>query len=85
MLRKHGVVLTIAAALSLSACADVYEPTPKVIPIHNAWIISDTASLSHTLVRRPESDIKTCSEPPPDASFDQSETGNVNFSIISIG
>ena len=60
-------------------------PTPKVIPIHNAWIISDTASLTHTLVRHPQSDFTTCSEPPPNASSNQSETGNVNFSIISVG
>jgi hypothetical protein len=85
MPRKHGIVLTIAAGRTLSACADVYEPTPKVIPIHKAWIISDTASLSHTLVRHPASDITTCSEPPPDSSFDQSQTGNINFSLISIG
>ena len=85
MNRGTALLAAVAAAASLGACSSVYEPTPKVVAIHKAWIISDTAGLSHTIVRYKESDIRTCAEPAPDAAFNQADTGNLSFSLISVG
>ena len=74
-----------AAMLTAAGCTDIYEPTPKITKIESAWMISDTASLSSTLVRTPKSDIVTCSEPQPDAAFNQGESADVNVSLISVG
>ncbi|MEQ9528962.1 MAG: hypothetical protein RIF42_11220 [Parvibaculaceae bacterium] len=78
-------MLATAAAVSVAACADVYEPTAKIIPITDGWVISDTASLSHTLVRNRNSNTIVCAEPPPDAAFDQGEAADINISLISVG
>lgn len=73
-----------AAALLLGACADVYEPVPKINSVTPDTIVSSTASLSYIFVRDAASQYVTCTTPQPDAAFDQGETADVTISLISI-
>lgn len=77
--------IALGSLVAVSACAGVYEPTPKIEKIEDAWLISNTAALSNTIVRTPQSTITTCTAPPPDAAFDQSEEADINISLVSVG
>ena len=85
MTRYGAHLLAILSAASLVACTDAYEPTPKTIAIADGWIISGTASLSHTLIRNRNAPAVVCAEPPPDAAFDQGSAADLNISLISLG
>lgn len=47
--------------------------------------MSTTSSLSHVFVRDGSSSYITCTQPSPDAAFDQSETADISISLISVG
>lgn len=78
-------VFAVASILALTACTEIYEPTPKVTTVHDTWIISGTAALSDTFVRSPDSKTYWCTEPPPDSAFNQGDSADFNISIISVG
>jgi len=73
------------ALLATAGCSDLYEPTVQTSHLEKDSIISFTASLSHTLVQSDQFKYRTCSQPPPDAAFQQGESGDVNVSIVSVG
>ena len=77
--------LAASALLTTAGCSDVWEPTPKTTPLVGDTAISNTASLSHTFVRAPKSALFTCSQPYPDAAFDQGEAADIDISLISLG
>lgn len=83
-MKRSGILLSaLAAVAAVSGCTTAaYEPNAKVQKVGPAWIISDTASLSHTLVREGDTPFVTCAEPPPDAAFDQGDSADINVSLI---
>lgn len=86
-MNRSGILLSaFAAAAVVSGCTtSAYEPTAKIQKVGSAWMISDTASLSHTLLREDGAQFMTCAEPPPDAAFDQGDSADVNISLIKLG
>ena len=78
-------LLAASALLAATGCSDVWEPVPRTTVLEADTIISNTASLSHTFVRAPKSSLFTCSQPNPDAAFDQGETADIDISLISLG
>jgi hypothetical protein len=44
-----------------------------------------TAGLSQTFFRSKQSGYRICSQPMPDAAFDQSEGGSINVSMVGMG
>ena len=80
--RKLGASAGVmVAALLLASCAKLYSPTPIVTDVKENTAISSTAGLSHVFVRNDGTRSITCSQPPPDAAFDQAESGSVGLSI----
>ncbi|MGB0629176.1 MAG: hypothetical protein ACPGRZ_00645 [Alphaproteobacteria bacterium] len=78
-------LITVAAVFALAGCTDFYEPTPKVTKVQDTWIISGTAALSDTFVHGAYSRTYSCTEPPPDSAFNQGDSADLNFSILSVG
>ena len=66
----------------LVGCSTLDSPVPDQSNIATDSVSSVTAALSQTHVRGKTSDYRICSQPPPDAAFDQSEGGSVNISMI---
>ena len=85
MNKNFARLAVLGSVLGLGACADIYEPKPRVTPIKDAWLISNTASISSTLVTTAKSGTFTCAAPPPDAAFNQGEAADVNFALLSLG
>ena len=73
------------ATLSATACADLYEPVPKVTKVDNNWVLSNTASLANSFITDSQSDMHICLQSAPDATFDQSDGGNFDLSLIATG
>lgn len=69
----------------LTACTDIYEPKPVITDIKADTVMSTTASLSHLIINSGNTDRKTCTQPQPDAAFDQGESGDIAVSLISLG
>lgn len=80
-----GSILLLASTVLVAGCSDIYEPTPKVTQVDSGWVISNTASLANTVVTHDKSDIYTCQQTAPDATFDQGEAADTSFSLVSIG
>jgi hypothetical protein len=85
MNRPAILFAAIAATAALGGCTSAFEPTAKVQKVGGAWVISDTASLSHTLIREEDSKFVTCAEPPPDAAFDQGDSADVSIALVKFG
>ncbi len=85
MNRSGFLIAALAAGAALTGCTSAFEPTAKVQKVGSAWVISDTASLSHTIVREGNKDFATCAEPPPDAAFDQGDSADVSIAIVKLG
>jgi hypothetical protein len=77
------VFLALAALVFLSACSSTYEPTPKMTALDAEKMISNTASVSGTLIVHPKERKFICTQPPPDAAFSQGESGSLSVSIFA--
>lgn len=75
----------LAATVFLGGCAGVSEPEPQFNDLKAETILSHTAALSNTFIHDPQSKKIICTQPQPDAAFNQSEEGSVSISLISIG
>lgn len=84
-----GKRLSASAILALStvltACSDTYEPKPSIMQMKPDHVMTYPASISHSLIFSRKSDVFICTTPAPDANFDQTEEGDFNFSLISVG
>ncbi len=84
-LHNTKLPLVVAIAAILGACSSIYEPKPEVTPLGQDTVVSNTASLSHVIIYNKKSNNYTCTQPPPDATFSQSEQGDVSVSLVSVG
>ena len=75
----------IVATLLLGGCSDLYEPKPHVTSLKDDAVLSSTASITNTFILDRKTPFVTCSQPAPDATFNQAEEGDVSFSLISFG
>ena len=71
--------------IGVGGCSNLYEPSPITTPVKDETIISRTASLSNVYILDKETSFVTCSEPPPDASFSQSDAADFSFSLFHTG
>jgi len=86
MIRNLRTFLLVAALpVTLASCADVYEPKPVTSDLRDKTVLSSTASLSHMVVRGAKTDLITCTQPQPDAAFDQGETADFSLTLINLG
>ena len=80
-----GPLAALLPLFFLSACADFYEPKPTSSTLQTGTVLTSTAVQAQTIVRDPETNLLTCSQGQPDATFDQSEGADLSFSLISLG
>ena len=85
MKRYIDKLILVTVALLVAACADLFEPTTRVTNLEPGTIISNTAGLAHTFVHDDRANVITCTTPPPDAAFDQSEEGDVVVALVAVG
>jgi hypothetical protein len=69
----------------IAGCSEIYEPQPYVTAVKDESAVSTTASISHTLILNKGTSFITCTLPQPDASFNQSEEGDINVSLLAVG
>ena len=77
------VFVALAALVFLSGCTSAYEPTPKTTALDAEKLISNTASVSGTLIVHPKDRKFICTQPPPDAAFSQGESSNLSVNIFA--
>jgi len=82
---RKTMPLVIAATLMAGACTDVYEPKPHMTEVDGRTVISSTASLSHIVAYNAQSETHTCTHPAPDAAFNQGQSSDLSFTLISLG
>lgn len=85
-MRSNVVNLSlIGLVLSLSACASPFEPKVNSVGIEADTVFSSLPSLSQTLVKKIDAPLHTCLGRGSDATFSQSDTGDISISLISTG
>lgn len=68
----------------LTACGGL-QPEPTINDLETETLITNTASQAHTFVHATKSNKIICTQPFPDAAFDQEEEGDFSLSFISLG
>ena len=81
----RAAVLVIFMPFTVASCAALYEPKPVTSRLEEKTVLSNTASLSHMVVRGAKTDLITCTQPQPDAAFDQGEAADFALSLITFG
>lgn len=76
---------SVAILLTLTGCATMYEPKPEIIKLQNGEVVSSTAAVRHVYVLDKNSSYWICAEPPSDAAFSQTESSDIQISLISYG
>lgn len=76
------VAAVAGATFLLSACADLYEPSPKMSSLNSDHAISNSASMRSTFVFNSNGKPRFCSEPQPDAGFSQHQKGDFSLSLV---
>jgi len=84
-MKKANLSLLVSAALVLGACSDLFEPQPQITTIGDQTVISNTSSLSHSATYNKQSGTYTCTHPAPDAAFNQGDSTDFSFALISTG
>ena len=86
MTRRLGAIGTVAVSAILAGCdGSLYEPKASLMQLKPENAMSYPPSISHTFVFSRKNDWITCTTPAPDATFTQSEEGDVSFSLVTIG
>jgi hypothetical protein len=75
----------VGISVFLSACSNLYEPTPQITKAEDRTIVSNTASLSHVIIYNQKNSEYSCTHPAPDAAFNQAEAGDIDISLVSVG
>jgi len=71
--------------LFLPACTSSFEPKVESVGLEGEAVISSLPSLSHTMVMKAGSTLHSCLGRGSDATFSQSDTGDVSISLVSTG
>jgi len=81
---KHLLFCTGLIAL-MSGCATVEYPEPNQSTLTNNHILTTTSGQGQIYVMTRDNNHYLCSLPQPDSAFDQTDGGNLDFSLISTG
>lgn len=82
---RTSVPVLIGFSLLVSACSSLYEPKPQLTHVDGQTVLSNTASLSHVIIYNKKSNNYTCTQPAPDAAFNQGESADFSVSLVSFG
>jgi len=63
----------------------MYQPAPDISDLDGSHVVTITGALSQSFVRDGKSSLIICSQPMPDAAFDQTERGSVSMTIPGMG
>ena len=84
----YRLCILCASALLMNlvlGCASTAVLVPSQLYLEKDSMTAVTAGLSQTFFRSKQSGYRICSQPMPDAAFDQSEGGSVSVSMIGTG
>jgi len=81
----HRLVITTLLTLSLSACAAGFTQKADIETIPEDAIVFSSPSVNSLIIQHPEKMKKICLGRGADAIFEQSESGGLSISLVSIG
>ena len=82
-MRVYRLLIFVIIYTSFTACAN-YEPLPTVTQLEKDWFVSNTAAVTNTLIRSPETRKIICMSPAPDVAFIQNEGTGLTLSLLNV-
>ncbi|MEK9923802.1 MAG: hypothetical protein VW521_13115, partial [Rhodospirillales bacterium] len=77
--------MLMGAVILLTGCSSIYEPQLKSTSLGKEVVLSSTGSIGTTIVQDPNNLKKVCLGRGVEAAFEQSDTGSISVSLVSIG
>ena len=77
--------MVIGAVILLAGCSSIYEPQLKSTSLGKEVVLSGTGSIGTTIVQDPSNLKKVCLGRGVEAAFEQSDSGSISVSLVSIG
>ena len=77
--------MLMGAVILLTGCSSIYEPQLKSTSLGKEVVLSSTGSIGTTIVQDPNNLKKVCLGRGVEAAFEQSDTGSISVSLLSIG
>lgn len=75
----------VVTSFIATGCSSMYQPEPDISDLDGSHVVTVTAALSQSFVRDGNTSLIICSQPPPDAAFDETEGGYVSMTIPNMG
>jgi len=84
MKRVNGLIAGLVAVGALGACSKLSGPAePHILELKSETLITNTASSAHTFVHDRSNERIICSQPHPDAAFDEADESQTTIALIS--
>ncbi|MEK9964642.1 MAG: hypothetical protein VW776_10080 [Betaproteobacteria bacterium] len=77
--------MLIGVVILMTGCSSIYEPQLKSTSLGKEVVLSGTGSIGTTIVQDPNNLKKVCLGRGVEAAFEQSDTGSISVSLVSIG
>ena len=84
-MRNPNIVILFALSLVYTSCTSIKPLEVKYRPIHGSGFYSTSAATKSTMVKHKDENIIVCSEPAPDATFNEQDGGSLGFSLLHVG
>lgn len=84
-MRNPNIVILFVLALVYTSCTSIKPLEVKYRPIQGSGFYSTSAATKSTMVKHKDENIIVCSEPAPDATFDEQDGGSLGFSFLHVG
>jgi hypothetical protein len=75
----------VVTSFIATGCSSMYQPEPDISDLDGSHVVTITGALSQSFVRDGKSSLIICSQPMPDAAFDETEGGSVAMTIPGMG
>lgn len=85
MILQFKQLKKIIIVISLAGCAAQVEPTMSSLSIDQDSVTYGLPSLTSTMIKVGDKNIRTCLGRGPDTTFNNSESGDMSLSLISTG
>jgi len=79
---KKNSTIILVMTLCIGGCSPLLQPSPVIQKLQNDTIVSTTSDLSMTKILQNNSQMYSCTSPPPDTAFSQIDDSSVSFSIL---
>lgn len=79
------ITFCLTIIVVLSACSSIQPLEVKFKPIKDYGIYSTSAATKSTIIRNKNDQQIVCSEPSPDATFNEQDKESLGFSLLHIG